>query len=312
MTGTPRRYSKLLLGLTMVGLLLVLVPASASAQATRTWVSGVGDDANPCSRTAPCKTFAGAISKTAAKGEINCIDGGGFGGVTITKSLTIDCEGSWEGGVLVSGTNAIVINAAATDKVRLVGLDINGIGTGLNGVRVLQAKSVKLYRVKIFGFVRNALDVAASNSGAKVQVSQSAFEDNTGNGVLVAPPAGGNASVSVRDSVIRDNGCGVAATSHGPDPAFNFGSNCGTLVSGAAGVAKLHVIENSLNDNGNAGVFTNGPNAIARIGGNEITGNANGLSSIDLGVGGGIFSYGGNYIGGNTVNGSPNGGIPPT
>jgi len=36
--------------------------------------SGVGDDANPCSRTAPCKTFAGAISKTAAAGEINCLD----------------------------------------------------------------------------------------------------------------------------------------------------------------------------------------------------------------------------------------------
>jgi hypothetical protein len=83
----------------------------AQAQATRTWVSGVGDDANPCSRTAPCKTFAGAISKTATGGEINCLDPGGFGGVTITKSIQIICQ--VEAGVLVSGTNAIIVNAAA-------------------------------------------------------------------------------------------------------------------------------------------------------------------------------------------------------
>src|SRR5205823_11609353 len=103
------------------------------------------DDANPCSRTAPCKTFAGAISKTANGGEINCLDPGGFGGVTITKSLAIKCHYT-EGGVLVSGTNAIVINAAATDKVTLRGLDINGIGVGtptsLVGVKVIQAATV--------------------------------------------------------------------------------------------------------------------------------------------------------------------------
>src|SRR5213595_1412690 len=108
---------------------LGLMTLPASAQATRTWVSGVGDDANPCSRTAPCKTFAGAISKTANGGEINCLDPGGFGGVTITKAITIKCHYT-EGGVLVSGTNAIVVNAPSTDSVTLRGLDINGLGTG--------------------------------------------------------------------------------------------------------------------------------------------------------------------------------------
>src|SRR6185503_18803657 len=107
---------------------------SANAQATRTWVSGVGDDANPCSRTAPCKTFAGAISKTATGGEINCLDPGGFGGVTITKSIQIICY--VEAGVLVSGTNAIIVNAPANSEILLVGLDIEGLGTGLNGVTV--------------------------------------------------------------------------------------------------------------------------------------------------------------------------------
>src|ERR1700761_8835103 len=107
-------------GLLGLALALGLPIAPAYAQATRTWVSGTGDDANPCSRTAPCKTFAGAISKTAAAGEINCIDSGGFGALTITKSITIDCS-SVTAGVLVSGTNDFVVSAASTDVVQLIG-----------------------------------------------------------------------------------------------------------------------------------------------------------------------------------------------
>src|ERR671914_454860 len=91
-----------------LALLAVATASAASAQATRTWVSGVGDDVNPCSRTAPCKTFAGAISKTAAGGEINCLDPGGFGTISITKSITIVCRGS-QGSILASLTNGIVI-----------------------------------------------------------------------------------------------------------------------------------------------------------------------------------------------------------
>src|SRR5438876_11898730 len=106
-------------------LIALALPASAFAQASRTWVSGVGDDANPCSRTAPCKTFAGAISKTASGGEINCLDPGGFGAVTITKAITIKCHYT-EGGLLAASTNGVIINAASTDKVILRGLDIDG------------------------------------------------------------------------------------------------------------------------------------------------------------------------------------------
>src|SRR5205809_17510 len=121
-------------------LFCVLVSAgSAYTQAMRTWVSGVGDDANPCSRTAPCKTFAGAISKTAANGEINCIDPGGFGAITITKSISIDCTGTF-GSILASLTNGININLPDTDArqaVRLRGISIDGTANGLNGIRVL-------------------------------------------------------------------------------------------------------------------------------------------------------------------------------
>src|SRR5881628_3075459 len=120
------RFALNILAVAVFGLAISSV---AQAQATRTWVSGVGDDANPCSRTAPCKTFAGAISKTATGGEINVLDPGGFGAVTITKSITISSEG-FEAGVLVSGTNGIIVNAGNTANVVLRGLDIEGLGTG--------------------------------------------------------------------------------------------------------------------------------------------------------------------------------------
>src|SRR6266581_2577767 len=117
---------------TVAGLALPVAPAQA--QATRTWVSGVGDDVNPCSRTAPCKTFAGAISKTAAFGEINCLDPGGFGSVTITKSITILCDEE-TGHILAAGTFGVTVNLPAdTDRVTLRGLDIDGVTTGTNGI----------------------------------------------------------------------------------------------------------------------------------------------------------------------------------
>src|SRR5580704_11918554 len=145
----------------LLGALFVagLTIAPAHAQATRTWVSGVGDDANPCSRTAPCKTFAGAISKTAAFGEINVLDPGGFGAVTITKSISIISEGPVLAGVLVAGTNGIVVSVASTDKVLLEGLDIEGFGSGLNGVSVIGGGKVTIRRCSIRNFTQNGVNL---------------------------------------------------------------------------------------------------------------------------------------------------------
>ena len=165
----------------LIGVFLHVSPVQA--QATRTWVSGVGDDANPCSRTAPCKTFAGAISKTAAGGEINVLDPGGFGGVTITKSITISSEG-FEAGVLVSGTNAIIINALATDSVVLRGLDIEGLGTGLVGIKVLG------------GLAALHVEKCTINN----------FRGTNGSGIEIAPTVAGTMQLFVKDTIIRRNG----------------------------------------------------------------------------------------------------------
>src|SRR5690349_16478841 len=161
--------------------LLLFGVQTTYAQATRTWVSGVGDDANPCSRTAPCKTFAGAISKTAAGGIINCLDPGGFGAVTITKSITIDCTATFAG-VLAAGTNGINVNAAGIVVV-LRGLRIEGVGTGLVGVNFINGAVLRIEDCHIFG-----------------------FQSGTAAGINFTPPTGVTAELLISNSSISDNG----------------------------------------------------------------------------------------------------------
>ena len=142
-------------------LLIALISSAAQAQ-SRTWVSGVGDDVNPCSRTAPCKTFAGAIAKTAVGGEIDCLDSGGFGTVIITKSITIDGTGVL-GSILAALSTGININlnnpADAAKTVRLRGLSINGVGTGINGIHIVSAGFVSVEDCVIDGFNANGINI---------------------------------------------------------------------------------------------------------------------------------------------------------
>src|SRR5882672_9684119 len=137
-------------------LLIALISSAAQAQATRTWVSGVGDDANPCSRTAPCKTFAGAISKTALGGEIDCLDSGGFGTLIISKSITIDGTGVLGGVLAPVSSNGMVVNLTdpkdTAKTVRLRGLSLNGVGTGNNGINVVSSGFVSVEDCVIDGF----------------------------------------------------------------------------------------------------------------------------------------------------------------
>jgi hypothetical protein len=134
--------------------LAVVASSMALAQASRTWVSGVGDDANPCSRTAPCKTFAGAISKTAPGGEIDALDPAGFGAVNITKAMTLDGGGGQVASVLASAGNGISVQAGASDVVTLRNLSINGIGSGTNGVRFVSGKALNIEHCAIASFTR--------------------------------------------------------------------------------------------------------------------------------------------------------------
>ena len=188
----------------------------AYAQAPRTWVSGVGDDANPCSRTAPCKTFAGAISKTAAGGEISVLDPGGYGGVTITKSLTLSGDGTLAS-VLVAGTNAITINTTAPPPLPVVtlrNLSIIGLGTGINGINMFNGASLVVDRVTISGFATAAISV----STGKAVVVNSTITQNPGIGVR-----GIGGVVSVEDSILSLNGVAVQSDPSGKVRLSNNG-----------------------------------------------------------------------------------------
>jgi hypothetical protein len=197
-----------------ITIVLFLLNYITYSQATRTWVSGVGDDANPCSRTAPCKTFAGAISKTAAAGEINVLDPGGFGGVTITKSITITSEG-FEAGVLVSGTNAIIINTTnATDQVILRGLDFEGLGTGLSGINILNAESVLIEKCTINAFNTAGISVVPSSNPVKVIVQNSRISNCT-TAVNVSPSGSVVADVNLLGILIGMNVTGLNSTGTG-------------------------------------------------------------------------------------------------
>jgi hypothetical protein len=198
----------------------------ASAQATRTWVSGVGDDVNPCSRTAPCKTFGGAISKTADGGEIDCLDPGGFGAVTITKSLVIDCD-SGAGGILSSAVQGVIINAnPASSFVILRNLTISGAGVtlGTNGINVIAAHLVGLEDVVINQYSTNC--VTATSSGTLNLYADDSKFINCGSGTAAGIAAGANAKVVVTRSLIATPGIGISNTA-GASQVFITGSSVG-------------------------------------------------------------------------------------
>ena len=233
--------------------LLFIASAIANAQATRTWVSGVGDDVNPCSRTAPCKTFAGAISKTATNGEINCLDPGGFGAVTITKSITLDCTGTM-GSILSSLTTGVIINiTSGTDTkkaVRLRGLQIDGAGNGVNGIRVIAANSVSIENVVIDGVTASGISVEGP---AQVAVRNASIRATlTG---INANPASGSADVLVTGSSLTFNGTAVNAGSNGT--VRLSGNTIAYNTTGLGGAGKIYSFGNNVLDaNGTNGTPT--------------------------------------------------------
>ncbi len=278
--------------------LLVACSSLAHAQATRTWVSGVGDDANPCSRTAPCKTFAGAISKTAANGEINVLDPGGFGGVTITKSITISSEG-FEAGVLVSGTNAIVINALTTDAVVLRGLDIEGLGTGLSGIKVLGGLgSLHVEKCTINNFRGtngSGIDIATTTAGTTlVFIKDTIVRRNgqgTGGGIFIHPTGSAVVKASLDNVRMENNIFGLrlqGATTASVYHSAATGNIGGGFV--AATTPAVLNIENSLSTNNGTGLICLA-GTTARIGNTGISGNGTAITT-----GGTCSSYGNNNI----------------
>jgi hypothetical protein len=278
-----------------ITLFSLAISSVAQAQATRTWVSGVGDDANPCSRTAPCKTFAGAISKTAAQGEINVLDPGGFGAVTITKSITISSECT-EAGVLVSGTNGIVISAAATDKVKLRGLDINGLNTGLSGIKFLSGKQLTVENCWIYEFTQNGIDVQ-STTGGNVYVTDTRITQIAGDAIHLQTSVPFLVA-NITNVQMEGNGNGLVATanSFGNITRSSVFQNGGNGLSAAAG-STINVESCVISHNG-TGVNSAAGSAF-RLSNASIFNNATGISA-----GGAVEGFFNNRVFGNATNGA--------
>ncbi len=296
------------------GCLLMANADPAAAQATRTWVSGVGDDVNPCSRTAPCKTFAGAISKTAAFGEINCIDPGGFGAVTITKSITIDCGGTF-GSILASGTNGINVNGSNI-IVAIRNISINGALTGLVGINFTTGLSLHVENVNIIGFntgLATGIRFAPTAANSFLHVINTTITGNgiapsTGGGIAIQPAAGGSALGIISDTKIENGAVGVALNSGAGaitmtirDTIIGGNRSFGIVTAGASANA-LMIDRTSIANNGDTGILSTGAGSLVRIFNSVITGNVTGVGASGGGV---LRSYKNNAINGNTTEGTP-------
>jgi hypothetical protein len=294
---------------------LLAVSSAAHAQATRTWVSGVGDDVNPCSRTAPCKTFAGAISKTFIGGEIDALDDGGYGTVTITKSITID-GGGHLASVLASGTNGINVNftaaANANDpqrRVTLRRLSINGTGasgavgtsTGLKGINISTNNANLAVHVENC-YIQNFTQVGIDTSGVAATGVYLSVKDtniqNTQVGVNITTSTGFIQANLDHARIEKNAGNGVTVGVHGHvyvrESEIIFNSDG---ISMAAGVTDgtAHV-ESTFVGSNTVGIRNGGTGSIVDISNTSIIENGTGLATSSGAAGGGINSHGNNQI----------------
>jgi hypothetical protein len=280
--------------------LALIVPSLAHAQASRTWVSGVGDDANPCSRTAPCKTFAGAISKTAPGGEISVLDPGGYGALTITKSITINGDGTLAS-VLVSGTNGIVVNAGVNDVVILRNLSFNGIGTGINGVNYLSAAAVIIESCSFTGFTNNTINVSLSTNGNLV-VKDTHIQGG-GQGVALVNSTG-RLNASLNNVDIRGTANAVHAVSGFVDISnslFTQNSAAGVFADNISSIS----VTKSVISNSGQGVQVAG-SATLRLADSDFYEN----TTQFVCSGGSLLSVGNNRKAGGSAGCSPTGSVP--
>ncbi|SRR6266545_521598 len=292
-----------------IAIFMFAFASMAQAQASRTWVSGVGDDANPCSRTAPCKTFAGAISKTAACGEIDALDPGGFGAVTITKSITIDGTGTFAS-ILASLTTGVIINAATTDVITLRGISIDGFCNGVHGINILQAKTVNVEDCVIFRFSTGNGITSTDPGGVNLNVRNSVIRDNTLDGINTTTTTSGFTSVVLENVRLSGNANGLHARAGTRVSARNsvFSSNTtnGIFVdsTNASFFASVSVWASQISNNGGNGVRAGGAGgggSGAEVAQNQI--NRNVGSGVLVSAGGAVNTFSNNDIFGNGTDG---------
>lgn len=294
-----------------VAIFTLTVVSMAQAQATRTWVSGVGDDVNPCSRTAPCKTYAGAISKTAKDGEISTLDPGGFGAVTITKSITINGGGAGQGygSILAALVNGIVINitdpADVRKTVRLDWLNINGASTGLDAIRFIGGTALFVENTQIDGFTGDGIEVSSASLAAVNQLHlRNVSIRNVANGLNINNSGTNATQLTMENSQISKatNGVNAGNGTRGLISNSAISSCTGSGINATEGTSptEFGVTDSFIAGNGTG--ITAGAGTEVLLARSTVT--ANGTS---LGLAGTVHTGGNNTIGKNGTNNAPNG-----
>jgi parallel beta helix pectate lyase-like protein len=291
--------------------------APARAQFFRTFVSGTDNDSNPCTRTQPCLTFAGALAQTNAGGEIDVLDPGGYDPVTINKAISIINNGVGTVGVrALPGADAITINAGASDQITLRGLTIQGAGTGASGIVFNTGASLTVQNCVIRGFT-NAGIAMYPNSSSNFLVSNTSVGDNGAAGIIVLPTGSGTVNAVFNRVEAYNNYTGIAvsgqastgivnATLADSMAANNYGGGTGFVAVTGPGQAPTRLmVFRSVAANNDTGIGAQGLGATLRIGQSTVTGNAKGWLARNSGV---VLSYGDNKIDGN----AGNQGTPPS
>jgi hypothetical protein len=296
--------------------------ANAIPKPSRTWVSQApgADDANPCSRSAPCRTFAGAISKTAINGEIDALDPGSFGTVSIANSITIDGgTGSGWASILSSETTAITINLTNTSgddprhTVRLRNINITGTGlsgtvghrTGITGIQIILASAVYVENALITDFAERG--ISDERASGKIYVNDTTVRHCAQSGIVIAPAT--TTTVNGIFDNVRSEGNHLAGF------AFTGGCrltvrNCIAFGNAGQGLdaegtgTEVNMESCIASQNGTAGIQATGGTPTVRISACTVTNNTTGLSGAT------ILTYGNNHVTGNGTDGTPTGPVP--
>jgi hypothetical protein len=305
--------------LLLVAAMLIALPAGA--QLFRAYVSGSGNDSNPCTLPQPCRLLPAALTAVASGGEIWMLDSANYNTteVDITKSVSILAVPGVVGSLVApQGGLAVNVNGAGI-AVSLRNLVIVPLGANGTGIAFNQGQSLTVAGCEIANMDKAI--IIAANSGAALTVTDTAIRNANLNAIDIEGGAiasldrvritganvgvfVGTASAAISESVISGGQIGARAIGTNGTARLTLDR---TRISGsvdaisvettlAGDVATVAVTRSVLTHNSNSGIFflpAGSSTTTATLGDNVITGNAKGFQ---FSGGGTIYTRGDNTL----------------
>jgi hypothetical protein len=310
-----KEHSRFAIAVSTTGVVLFLAASHAAlCLSARAWVSVSGNDGNDCSRSTPCRTLTGALAKTSSGGEIDVLDSGDFGAVTLDRAVSVVTPGVL-GGLQATSSAAITVNAGAADRIVLRGLTIDGLGTAQDGIVFVAGGSLYVENCTINNFARYGIEFAPTSGSGKLFVTDTIVRNtgvgSIGGGVHMISTVAPGFIASLDGLRTENNTFGLKAETWGVVTVRNSLS-ANNAFSGMTAVTPLGTgdvrlfVENSVSTNNLYGVISSGT-SVAIISNMAITSNTTGLGISNGGL---IQSFGNNKIYANGTNGAPTATVP--